>query len=424
LRILLGTVEIAGQIPIFADGFRRLGHQVTTAICGRNHLYPHIQYDVDICREFVQWSWKVNRALQLTRLPRLIASHDVFVFHWGGTSLTFDNSEYPLLKKLGKKIVSLFCGDDVRHPSAYNQEFVFPEESLVRLEDLSEAYQNVSLVGQLRNMRIAELHSDLIVSAPNLASLAVRPYVHFLVPVDLSEYKGHIQGREVPIIIHAPTSKGVKGTSLILPALEQLRAEGLQFQLRLLDGVPHQQVLPELANADVVIDQLHLPNHGKLGVEAMASGCALVSRNREDYEPFPPHRPIWNIEPDNLYTQLKRILTDHELRVRLASEGRRYVERYHDHVGVARRILKALNPNDIEKYDHYPDFFARRYELPKGLKITEDLKRITARIVQRWGLPEGVDAQDMIARGLMSADGLDLSEPIPRWKPASSAAII
>jgi hypothetical protein len=32
LRILVGTIEIAGMIPIFADGFRRLGHQVTTAI--------------------------------------------------------------------------------------------------------------------------------------------------------------------------------------------------------------------------------------------------------------------------------------------------------------------------------------------------------------------------------------------------------
>jgi hypothetical protein len=177
----------------------------------------------------------------------------------------------------------------------------------------------------------------------------------------------------------------------------------------------HQQVMEELINADVVVDQLFFPLHGKLGIEAMATGCALASSNREDYEPFPANRPIWHIDPGNLYEQLRLLLSDRDLRLRLARQGRAYVETYHDHVKVAEGMVDALAATGMQRLDHYPVFFAQQFQLPVGLAIPEDLKRLTARIVQRWGLPEGVDPQDMIKRGLMTANGLIPSRPIPRW---------
>lgn len=419
MRILVGIVEIAGQISIFADGFRRLGHQVTTAIGEKNPLYPDVRYDVDVCPQLVNWSWKVNRAAQLALLPRLIASHDVFAFQWAGSSLMSDHRDLPLLKKFGKRVVSFFCGDDVRHATAYAQQF----SDVAPSSDHSERLRTDPLERPLRNIRMAERYSDLIVSAPNLAGLALRPYLHFLVPVNLDECRAKIPGRDVPVIVHAPSDKGVKGTHLILPALERLRSEGVRFELRLLHGVPHRQVLAELFEADAAIDQLHLPIHGKFGVEAMASGCALACGNREDYEPFPPNRPVWHIDPEGLHAQLRELLTDKELRVRLAHEGRRYAERYHDHVAVARRIVERLDaPARADGYDHYPTFFARRYQLPEGVEIPPDLKRLTAQIVRRWGLPEGAEPQDMVSRRLMSGEGWNSSEPIPRWKPHSQPA--
>jgi hypothetical protein len=171
-----------------------------------------------------------------------------------------------------------------------------------------------------------------------------------------------------------------------------------------------------LPEADIAIDQLHFNLHGTFGLEAMASGCALATCNREDCEPFPPNRPIWHIDEANLHNSLKRLLGDKELRVRLAQQGRRYVERYHDHVKVTRAIIQHLDDGIEQQYDHYPTFFARDYRLPDGETIPEDLKRMTAKIVQRWGLPQDVDPQDMIARRLMSAEGLDPFVPIPRWK--------
>ncbi len=418
-RVLVGTVEIAGMLPDFADGFRQLGHQVTSAIVSRHPFYEHFKYDVDLQsdvfhRTTARW---LNRPARATRILKLISQHDLFVFIWGGSTLRW-GTELPLLKRLGKRIVWVLCGDDVRHSLPFREEFA----SVALSADHEERLLNDPITRPLQQLRLAETYSNQILSVPNNASLALRPYQHLFVPVNLSKYEGRTPGREVPVVVHAPSVESVKGTVLILPVLERLRSEGISFELRLLHGMSNVQVLTALADADVVIDQLHMPLHGKLGVEAMASGCALASGNREDYEPLPRDRPIWHIDPANLYEQLKRLLTDRELRVCLAQKGRAYVERYHDHEKVARRIIEKLDDDRTQEYDHYPRFYAERFELPKGITLPYDLQRLTAQIVQRWGLPEGVDPQDMIRRGLMSADGLKRSRPIPRWKSPSWSA--
>lgn len=435
MRILVGTVEIGGVLPIFADGFRQLGHDVTTVISDRHRFNADIQYDVDLETNVIRWPSaisqtkslpirslraKVDRLARLERLIRLIARHDVFIFHWGGGSLRW-YTDYPLIKALGKKIVSHFCGTDVRHWSTYDQVFapLIAANSSVGLRDICPDLTSDPLDRPLSSMRIAERYSDLVLSVPNQSALAVRPYNHYLVPVDLSIYTGNIPGREVPVVVHAPSHSGVKGTDLIMSALEQLKSDGLKFEIRLLKEVSNRQILSEMADADVVIDQLHMPLHGKLGVEAMASGCALATCNREDYEPFPPNRPIWHIGVENVYLQLRQLLKNKNLRIDLANKGLSYVKQHHDHVHVVRRILQSLEAPGPERYDHYPDFFARQYRLPEGVVISDKLKRMTAQIVQRWGLPEEVDPQEMISRGLMSAEGLFSTQPIPRWPVAA-----
>jgi hypothetical protein len=203
--------------------------------------------------------------------------------------------------------------------------------------------------------------------------------------------------------------------------LEQLKSEGVRFELKLMHGVPNEQVIAELVQADVVVDQLYGAGYGKLGLESMATGCALATRAYDIFWPHSPEQPIWHIELDNLYSQLKRLLTDRDLRLRLANQGREYVECHHDHIKVAQRILEFLS-KDIEKYDYYPTYFAREFHLEPGDVMPAKLKRITAEVIKRWGLPEDVDPMDMISRGLMSSDALmTSSQRIPRWPVASSA---
>lgn len=426
MRILVGTCEIGGQIPRIADGFRRLGHQVTTVISYHNAFSSVIHYDVDITKTVIPWPEAVarsrfplvrlpraaaNRATHLARVMWLMANHDVFFIQYAA-SLLPHNRDFPILKRMGKRIVSYFVGDDTRHLSVVHQQYG-PSGVSAAPDAL---HDKNPLSKPLHNLRMAERHSDLVLSVPGQAGLAVRPYMRGFGFFDLSNYSFRVPGRDVPVVVHAPTDKGWKGTEVIVETLERLRSEGVPFELRLLHGVPQRQVLAELEDADVAVDQLYLFFYGLFGTEAMASGCALATSNREDYEPIPPNRPILHIDRDNIYGQLKRLLTDKELRTRLAHEGRAYVERHHDRVHVARQVLQYLEGIPEGGYDFYPTFFSREYRLPAGEVIPDYLKRLTAQVVQRWGLPEDVDPRDMIARGLMSADGLEPSSPIPRWK--------
>jgi hypothetical protein len=430
-------------IPAYAQGFRRLGHDVTTVIGFRHPFYNDFVYDVDIsytAPDSIRWpEWVASSGSPLIRFPRgavnrvtraarwwsLVQRHDVFVFLWPAFSLTHGNREYPLLRRLGKKTVVVFLGSDIRDISAFLQQFPGLPKSVAFEQELREKCANLKgrdgtrFQDQLRTLRMAELHAHVILSQPNQSVLAVRPYVHLFQPVDLSAFVSRVPGREVPVVVHAPSNKGIKGTEAVLPALDRLRAEGVPFDLRLLHGVPNHEVLRQLTDADVAIDQLRLPLYGRFSLEAMASGCALATCNREDYEPYPPNRPIWHVDSDNIYEQLKRLLTDRDLRIRLAEGGRTYVERYHDDAVVARRIVDLARAEHVERYDHYPSFFAKEYQRPAGDVVPEDVQEMTTRIVRRWGLPSDVDPRDMIAQGLMSGRGIGAGVEPPRWRAAT-----
>jgi hypothetical protein len=420
MRFLVGTFESAGMTSDVADGLSRLGHPATTAMTNVFASFAHCRYHFDLSRDVRAVDWtRLARTLErnappprigprstpFERLHWILAEHDVFVFvhtslrpdRQGRTSNRGAGREYPLLKRLGKKIVSMFVGPEVRHWSAYDQELRRLGGPGVSLGRMERNWQRVPLERQLLNLRRAELYADVIVSQPNQSGLALRPYTHFFAPINLSTVRAEIPRRQVPVVLHAPSDSNTKGTAEVMRALDALEREGVRFERRLVQGRPNPEVLHEIAGADVVIDQLHLPLHGRLGVEAMASGCALATCDRADWEPIPAERPIWHIDVANLKAQLRRLLSDRALRVELARAGRRYVERHHGHVEVARRIVGALERPVL---DHHPRFFAHHYRLPRGVRIAQELRRLTAQVVRRHGAPDGVTLDDLRERGL------------------------
>jgi len=433
LRILVGTVEVGATIPDFADGFRQLGHQVTTAMRRSYRTFSDVRCDVDVSPARLAPAWPkaiagstnwavrlprgaVNRMSIMAGLARLILRHDLFLFQWGGESLTMGNVEYPLLRKLGKRIVTTFMGSDVRHMAVYRQQYdqrVSSEGFEKELLKRTGGDPNV----QMRNLRMAEEYADVLLSQPNQSGFAVRPYRHLFLPMRIVDFKCEIPGRQVPVVVHAPSATSTKGTAAILIALEELRAAGVQFELRVLRGTPNQQVLQMLSSADVAIDQLYFPLHGKFTLEAMASGCAVATCNRQDYEPYPSARPIWHIDAGNVREQLGRLLTDRQLRLSLAQQGREYVTRNHDHVKVARQILGYLN-GDAGDHLHYPSFYARCYRAPASEPVPPYLQKMTASLMRRWGLPHDVDPDALVERGLISAVDAQSLREVLRW-PAS-----
>ena len=91
-----------------------------------------------------------------------------------------------------------------------------------------------------------------------------------------------------PLVVHAPTNRAVKGTHHVLAALDALRAEGVAFELRLVEGLTHDEARRVYAQADLVVDQLLLGWYGGLAVECMALGVPVDAHIRQ---------PTWTCVP-------------------------------------------------------------------------------------------------------------------------------
>ncbi len=425
MRILVGTIEICRHIHDLGDAFRKLGHEVETVVVGKSPFYTDLLYDHHI--DVQQHHQHLTNLLQnpigaflelpddLLNFRRLLTDFDVYVFQFGESLLPL-NQDYPILKQQGKKIISLFNGSDIRHwsaaePIAETYGYQIPEmcreEPFCRLQD------------RMLNLRMAERFADGIFSLPFQSELAVRPYWHFFLPFNLDIYGHHIPEREIPVVVHAPSRRKFKGTDQFLAAMDRLRDEGVQFELKLLEGVPNAEVIETLIDADVVLDELNSPHYAMLALEGMATGCAVVAGSDFDYVPMQGKAPIVNVRTETLHQQLKELLTNKQLRLDHARRGRSFVEGLHSHVDVAAGMLSRLEPRE-EYFDYYPSFVPRLYRVPVGTPVSHRLQKLTAQIVQRHGLPEDIAPESLVERGLMAADGLTPQKPILRWRPAAS----
>ena len=385
MKIFIGLHEIANVLFTYSEGFRLQGHETHTIVRGKNVYYPDSQYNVVLNvddsflgpkrpdagfleksrRRIKKQTLKACRFLDgLRRFLHALITCDVFIFVFASS---FFNKyiDYPILKLFRKRVVSIFLGDDIRHWSAYEQEMrvLGMHKDLEPLIEVMKGYGN-SLHAQIMKVRAAEKYADLIFSQPAMGQLQVRPYMRTNIPLDLSRYRFSVPAREVPLILHAPSSRQVKGTDCILAVVDAMKKDGLNFEFELIENMPNEQLLNLLAEADIVIDQLFSQTIATLALESMASGNVVLSRYNNDYSKIPPDCPVVNVSRTTLKEAMREVVCNLDLRKRLAHEGRVYVEKYHSHRIVAQQILNWLGNDEIESYDFTPTFFREHFISP------------------------------------------------------------
>lgn len=329
LRVLQGVYEVANQMNTITRALNNLGMTAKT-LC----YYPnYLKFKSDFVMDIMRFQDK-NEALQQSRrvAEKLIPQFDVFHFHFGMT-LALDHSDLPLLKKLGKKMVTHYWGSEVRMLSKairinpYIKVKVKNEDQIKsNLEHMSK-YVSHCIVG---DYELYEYVKDYF------------EHVHVIpVLIDIDAYKPSPEPSPVKkfTIVHAPTSPEIKGSQFIIRALNELKSR-YDFDFNLIQGTSHEEAKKLYQQADLIVDELHCGTYGLLTVETMAMGKPVITWI-SDYMKgkYPAELPVISANPDTVKDKIEFALNNRELLTDLGRQGRAYAEKYHDMHKVIHQIV-------------------------------------------------------------------------------------
>ncbi len=250
-----------------------------------------------------------------------------------------------LLRRLKKAIFVTYQGDDARQGDYCRDNFEISHVHEVGPEYYppgsdEEKRRDIACFATYAD-GIYALNPDLLHVLPPQARFL--PYSH----VDLQEWKPGPRlsmSRPYPLVVHAPSHKGAKGTRHVLGAVEKLRAEGVEFEFRLVEQLSNVDARRIYEQADVVVDQLLVGWYGGFAVECMALGKPVICYIRDqDLERIPTNMraelPILRADPVTIYHVLKDCLTARRNQLpKIGELSRMYVERWHDPLQIAASL--------------------------------------------------------------------------------------
>jgi len=148
-----------------------------------------------------------------------------------------------------------------------------------------------------------------------------------------------------PVIVHSPTRRGFKGTSIVLQAIKLLSQRRSDFEFQLIENLSYARYIEAMRNCDIYIDQL-LSDHayGMAALENLARGKIVLSgngpRNWVDC-PFAEDAPIIPSSSDPVrVANALNVLLDNKVHFENYSErGRAFVRNHHDHVKIAEQFV-------------------------------------------------------------------------------------
>lgn len=404
MKIVTGTHENCGIISGLEKGFESLGQEIKSIVKQRDKYFIDEAYDYDLTKKTLVD--KIVDVIPVTgvreRIRALInerkyksvfnevSESDLFIYTWD--SLLPDFKDIIELKQRGKKVFFLFIGSDVRFAPAFTQQF--PEINI----PWSQYYLSEDINQKISFIRSIEKYADAIFSVPDQAGLQIRPFFHMHLPLQVDLIPFHYPDSNIPNIIHVPSNRALKGTDLIIKAIDECRQNGLDFNFKIVENQPNAVVKQELSTADIVIDQIYLYGPGMLGIEAMASGNAVATKFLQSYEAFQP--PVCYIDHTSVLTSnLKRLIEDREYRRNLAYDGRRFVESNNTPRKIAEKLM-AVYEMEINSFDFIPKFFSKAFKLNENQTLSAETKQLNKEIFELYG-KSNYDFASLTNRGLI-----------------------
>lgn len=294
----------------------------------------------------------VARSALLRRLPPALGRHlaafwifgwavgrfDIFNYYFDGLVLrdtALAPLELALLRLAGKRTVFMPYGSDVQ---AIDRVRGLPFKHALMLQG-ARPWLEARRVRE--RLDWVSARADLVVSGVDWVDSMPRWDVltagHFAIDTALWAPVPRPERRpgEPVVVVHAPNHRELKGTRLLVRACEELRAEGLPLELRLLERQPNEAVRRAIAEADIVADQFVIGWYALFAIEGMSMEKPVLAFLRPDlHELFSLHSfaaecPIVDTPPGAIKERLRELVLDSARRRELGVRGRDYVTRHH-----------------------------------------------------------------------------------------------
>jgi glycosyltransferase involved in cell wall biosynthesis len=302
MRVTHCPVNTAGIPWTNVQALRARGIDARLVVFNRYRLHP--EADVDLGRS---GGLARQQLTQWRAFARLAPETDIFHFYFGLT-LVPKSVQFALLRALRKRSVMHFLGSDIRGK---------PPEALAWT-----SRAGARVVGSYDAIRWVP---DARVIPPGIDVRGIEP--------------AFPSSRPRPVVLHAPSSRGRKGTEHVVAACATLDVD-----LEIVEGLDHRKAFELYRSADIVVDQLNAGWYGVFAIEAMALGKPVVTflhdeAVRRTEEAFGVPVPIVRATKDDLADRLRPLVESAQERGRIGRASRAYAEEVHDLERMTDRLL-------------------------------------------------------------------------------------
>lgn len=396
MKIFMGMCNIASLLYDYATGFRNLGHDVFAVSTTDSTICYSDSIDMNIPRLLAPLEQAgMPEQIVATKRSKLLSlawqkacEADICFFIW--ESFRPDASDLAQLHQMGKKIIVRFCGSEVRDMEVQRQ---FSSKYGLRFKPYSLS-ADLTLERNLHWLRYAERFADLLISS---SAMSLRPCngrgacLFQPSPSNIC----NVYQRQKPVLLHAPSSTVTKGTNVWLQIFETLRNEGLCFGVKLVRGIPNEEMPREYASADIFCNSLFYG--GRASWEALAAGTIAVGsdssafrqrlwQEMEDrlttqgahldhnamqslwhstgFSQIFDESPVIDMDAVNAKERLATLILDYPRRQALAEKGPAYVKNVLHPRAVCQNILETLyDEEDVRDTKcFWPSFFRLHYD--------------------------------------------------------------
>jgi hypothetical protein len=360
MRILHLPTNAASQISIMVRAQRSIGLDARGLV-----IDPHIMQAEEGVRVLAPIGPGASRARArwqtLRRLGQLTSAvRWADAVHWHfDTRLAPNDVDLKIVAAMGKARIVEFWGSDIRIPEIAVRDNPYLAKLLAAPAGQAPGYPISAERSRRAQERFARHGFACLAPGPEMPDyvqqdLFPSPY-RAEAALNLEAFEAVYPDplRRQPVIVHSPSDPAIKGTGVVLAAIEQLKAR-CDLEFRLVHNVPRSEALAILRDCDIFLDQFIIGSFGTAALEAMALGKPAVCYLKPSVVAnLPPDAPYVNANPDNLAEVVGSLLAGGSRRNEIGRRGRAYVAEHHDALIVARR-LAGIYEELLEKRRTHP----------------------------------------------------------------------